>query len=311
MAQMNWIFLDDRGGRHRVGLYHGDRSGHVMIHCNMRVVQIDFSVKETRTYSFFIEDELCELIIERLKDGNFGYEFRVNKTVDTPRNRIRKVQMRQDMKNLWLFIGGVVVVLGVAFFTLRWYGRRQEMERMAISSMLHGVTGSNVHALGEDGQLAYARLQMGMINGQPSVTYSFKTADSTEISSDFPVPDTGQVLLKNGFPLSNGDVFAVYYLPFKPQVHRIELLHPAHSTIETYIKRAFSEEQKMHPELSPEKNLCRVLTMAQSQDWTALADIIFQEKSPGENPVHNRDSYRRLLDVPEVAKAIEEGCRDK
>ena len=64
MAQMNWIYLDDRGGRHSIGLYHGDRSGHMLIHCNRKIIQIDFSVKETKTYSFFVEDEFCEMIVD-------------------------------------------------------------------------------------------------------------------------------------------------------------------------------------------------------------------------------------------------------
>ena len=51
MAQVTWVYLDDYGGRHRVGLYHGDHSGHLMIHINRRVVQIDFSVRESRTYA--------------------------------------------------------------------------------------------------------------------------------------------------------------------------------------------------------------------------------------------------------------------
>lgn len=311
MAQMNWIFLDDRGGRHRVGLYHGDRSGHVMIHCNMRVVQIDFSVKETKTYSFFIEDEFCELIIERLRDGHFGYEFRVNKTIDTPRNRIRKVQTRRDMKHLWAFIGGMAALLGVVFFALRWYDHHQKIKRMEATSILHGVTSSNVVALGEDGQLAYAVLQSESANGQTRVDYSFKTADSTEIRGSFPVAGAAPILLKNGFPLTNGDVFAVYYLPFNPQVHRIEFYHPAHSTVETYIKLAFAVEAKMHSDVSNGKSLCRVLTIAQSQDWMALADVLFQQKMPDESPQHNQDSYLRLVRTPEVARAIEEGCWNK
>lgn len=282
-----------------------------MIHCNMRVVQIDFSVKDTKTYSFFIEDEFCELIIERLRDGHFGYEFRVNKTIDTPRNRIRKVQTQKDMKHLWLFIGGIIVFLSIMVFSLRWYGRYEEMKRLATTSFLHGVTSANARSLGEDGLLTDARLEPVMINGQAAVAYSFKTGDSTEVSGNFPVADTAQIFLKNGFPLHRGDVFAAYYLPFDPQVHRIEFFHPSHSTIEQYIKQAFAEEQKMHPELSPKKNLCRVLNIAQSKDWIALADILCQEKTPEENPLHNRDSYLRLTREPEVEKAMEQGCWDK
>ncbi|MEY3248417.1 MAG: hypothetical protein RL742_460, partial [Bacteroidota bacterium] len=37
MAQINWVLLDYQDRPHRVGLYHGDQTGHVLIHCEMRV----------------------------------------------------------------------------------------------------------------------------------------------------------------------------------------------------------------------------------------------------------------------------------
>ena len=97
MAQLGWVYLDPHGGQHRIGLYHGDKTGHLLIHCNMRVIQVDFSVKESKSYSFFIEDELCELSIHK-EHGFYSYEFTTNRKVDTPLNRLRKAEDRRNLK---------------------------------------------------------------------------------------------------------------------------------------------------------------------------------------------------------------------
>ena len=63
------------------------------MYCNARIVVIDFSVQTTRNYSFFINDELCDLEIEE-KDGKFSYGFKVDQVTDTPRNRGRRKMIR-------------------------------------------------------------------------------------------------------------------------------------------------------------------------------------------------------------------------
>lgn len=311
MAQFNWIYLDNTGGRHRVGLYHGDRTGHLMIHCNMRVVQIDFSVHDTKMYSFFVEDELCEVIVEKLKTGGFGYEFRVNKTVDTPRNRIRKVDARRNNRKLAIFIGGVVAVLGLAFAGLAWYGSQEDARKAARTAIISQYSKANMRRLGKEGKPATGYLHVEEINGKRVGVYLFKTADSTEIRGLFPVADTGKVLLNNGFPLLAGSAFETTYLPENPQIHRVELFRPVRSTIDKYIAYALASETHAHPDFSQKKCLCRVLNVAQLQNWTSLSNFIFQEKTPEENSRNNQESYARMLRDPYVEQAVARDCWDK
>ncbi|MFN0217040.1 MAG: hypothetical protein ACKVT2_22510 [Saprospiraceae bacterium] len=312
MAQMNWVFLDNYGGRHRVGLYHGDRTGHVMVHCNMRIVQVDFSVKESKMYSFFIEDELCELILEK-KDGVFGYELRVNKKVDTPRNRVRRVEEGQTRKYLVGLVGGVVLVLAIAFFGLRWYGHTQELKRMAATSIVSKYSKENMKLLANNGLRTVARLHLiqGEQNGKKKISYTLLTIDSLMEQGDFAVKNASPIILPNGFPFTEGDEFEAVYLPSDPQVHRVEFFSPSRSTTISYLKLATQAEQKNNPAVSPEKNVCRVLTAAEKMGWLCLANFIFQDKSKEENIRNNRESYVRLLRDPDLAKALHAGCWDK
>lgn len=311
MAQMGWVFLDDRGGRHRVGLYHGDQSGHVMIHCNLRVVQVDFSVKETKVYSFFIEDELCEVRLFKEPDGRFGYEFVVNKTIDTPRNRIRRVDERRIRKQMAILVAGFIVVISLGVLGFLWLDRWNKTDRLTKNSLFSNLSIENVRRLSREGKTETAQLFAMREAMQRKVFYGFTTADSVRVSGAFEVPDTGQILLPNGFPLTDRDEFMVTYLPTDPQVHRLDFYQPARSTIATYVRMAGEAEHRNHPDFSEKRCICHALSAAELKGWQSLADFIFQAKTAGENERHNRDAYLRLMRDVDYERVVKEECRDK
>ena len=310
MAQLGWVLLDSHGGRHKVGLYHGDNSGHVMIHCNLRVIQVDFAVKESRAYSFFIEDEFCELSLQKEPDGRFSYQFLVNKTVDTPRNRDRKAGQRRDNRHLWVFMGGFLLLLGVVFVGLTWYGRQQREKELSKTSFFSQVSEENARLLGAQGKTTNAQLFLVYEGLQRKVFYSFTMAGSAQVTGKFSVADTGAVLLPNGFPLHDRDAFQLRYLPSNPQVHRLDFYQPARSTIITYLQLAAAAEARAHPDQSPQHTQCVAMLTGQ-QGWEKLAELIFQQQSAAQNARHNQDTYLRLMRDPAFAKTLQEECWDK
>ena len=110
MSQMTWTYVDDDGYPHKVGLFHGNNSGHLMVYCNTRIVVIDFNVLKSKNYSFFINEELCDISIEE-KDGKFAYGFDIDKVTDTPRNRGRRKMIRSENKYSLLFAACFVLVI--------------------------------------------------------------------------------------------------------------------------------------------------------------------------------------------------------
>ena len=118
MSQITWTYIDDDGSRHRVGLFHGDNTGHLLVYCNARIVVIDFSVKASKNYSFFINEELCDIEVEE-KEGKFAYGFKVDQITDTPRNRgRRKLIQTQIRQSLWLGAAFICLVMLVVFLLL-------------------------------------------------------------------------------------------------------------------------------------------------------------------------------------------------
>lgn len=119
MSQFTWTYIGDNGALHRVGLFHGDNTGHLMIYCNTRIVVIDFGVTTSKNYSFFINDELCDIAVEE-KEGKFSYGFKVDEVTDTPRNRGRRKMLRTEHQQTFLIILTFLLILSlIVFFVLR------------------------------------------------------------------------------------------------------------------------------------------------------------------------------------------------
>ncbi len=63
MAQHLWYYKNEYGPDYEIGLYHGDKSGHVMIYVGQKIVKIDFSVFDNKNYHFQLGSELFNLAI--------------------------------------------------------------------------------------------------------------------------------------------------------------------------------------------------------------------------------------------------------
>ncbi len=305
---MAWVYLDNHGGKHRVGLYHGDQSGHLAIHCNLKIIQIDFSVKETRTYSFFIEEELCEITLEKMPDGTFQYGFELNKKVDTPLNRLRKADDRKVRKQLVYFGLGFVSLLAILFFGLKFYGKQQREKQLALTSLFSQMDEESVQKLGESGKNAEAQLILLSEAGKRRVVYGFLTADSLSITGSFVVPDSGVVLLPNFFPLADRDAFAIRYLPENPKIHRLDFFHPTQATITRYHRLAIDAEKTAHPAYSLRRCACRVQIVLDQKGWFHLPNFIYQDKSPKQNERFNSDAYLRMVRDVAFVQAEKDEC---
>lgn len=118
MSQLSWTLLDDFGQQYEIGLYHGDRSKHVLIHINRRPIVVDFNIKDTKQYSFFVGHELCEMKIEKDTD-QFSYSFRTNQDANTPLNLARKEQSRKYfMFIIAIGVGLILSIVGLSYWMM-------------------------------------------------------------------------------------------------------------------------------------------------------------------------------------------------
>lgn len=89
----------------------------MVVHCNNSVVAIDFSVKESKTYSLYLDHQLCEVSIDHTGGNNFTYDCRINYEIETPLNLQRKAQREQEKRSekIRLIAAAAVVLVVLAF----------------------------------------------------------------------------------------------------------------------------------------------------------------------------------------------------
>lgn len=111
MAQLNWTYYSLSGKPYLIELYHGDDSKHLILFINGEIVQIAFSQEETKTYSFFIEQQLLELDITHDAQG-YSYEV-------TPQKPQLPAGVKPEPtlgKQFWIPLIFLLVILNLAFY---------------------------------------------------------------------------------------------------------------------------------------------------------------------------------------------------
>lgn len=98
--------MDPHRRKFEIGLYHGDDSGHVLMHVNGEPMIIDFSIKEAKEYSFYVGPQLFNLHFEKSSE-QFIYNLVRDEETPTQLNIARK---KSEQEDILLRLGGSFVV---------------------------------------------------------------------------------------------------------------------------------------------------------------------------------------------------------
>ncbi len=293
MNQLNWTYLADNGTRHNVGMMHGPQSGHLLVHCNSKIVLIDFSILEGKSYSFFIEEELCELFIEK-KDGQFTYRFETNAKVNTPLNQARKKQDRLHLFQSLAFMGAVLLlVIGVSAAVLFINTEDNLTLEQQLSSM---------------GKETHARVVYSPESKNKQVEYFF-VVDGKPYTVETPYTENSNPLLSGtGMPLEVGDEFTIKYLPNNPLLHKIAYDQPSSGTLERYRAKAMATFQNEFPDKSASFSRCLAEVAYETDGVAGLAKILFSNANVSENQRYNKEVFKEWLESEEFGMAMAEKC---
>jgi hypothetical protein len=286
VAQSNWTYLSESGQVYVVGLYHGPETGHVVVYCNNNVVAIDFNVVAESRYSFFIEEDMCEVVI-RPRRKTYEYLFSSNRNVDTPFNRSRRARSRQERRWLMAFGAGTVLLITVmSVFFIR-------LDRKSDQGAL--LEGQGVHTLGRIWQDKDKR----------RILYSY-AADGLVYHRVAEVPKTG--ILPNGMPLEMGDEFEVAYFPGKAKRGIINFMKPSPRQLELYRQRTALQHKALHPELSISSIACLLELAYALKGIHGIADFYWQEARTETHPAHNRLTYIQLISEEQFVRLKQKQC---
>lgn len=269
---------------------HGAESGHLLVYCDANIILIDFKVLEDKTYPFFIDEQLCEISIEKI-DGQFYYSFEINKKADTPRNRQRKKIERKHLKQSLLFLAGAILL--ISCFTYFMSTRNNNSIEDYYSTILQNN--------GREGKAKVMKVS-------PSEVTYFYIVNGQSYSAETKSSDGSIVVLENGMPMEEGDEFIITYVPNNPNLNKIDYNRPTPNQIEKYRERAVNQHLNLNPKLDSLHTVCLVNIAFEIKGIQGLADIYFQGANPNDNPRNNKNTYGRLVrDIPFQNK-INERC---
>ncbi len=263
-----------------------------MVYCNNEVVAIDFNVKDSARYPFFIEEDLCEVRIER-KGDKFQYFLESNRDVDTPFNQERKHRDKREQRFLRASVGGLLLFATAVALLIAYAHKQSLLKARAEMWQYHGE---------ETVAKAYPEQDK---KGKRWIVYSYAGGGQVR-HGRAELPPHGA--LPNGMPLEPGDAFTVRFHSGRPEVAVMDFEKPAPELLERYRQRALRVHQRLHPELAESRAACELDLAFVLKKIGGYADFYWQAASPEENPEHNRDSYLRLVrDIP-FARLSRERC---
>lgn len=259
---------------------HGAKSGHLLIYCDAKILLIDFNVLDNKTYSFFIDDQLCEIEVER-QGNQFLYGFEINKKADTPRNRQRKKLEKRNLIQSGLMLLGLIALVALTVFGLKKWNKPQTRNASII--------------LEKEGEEGKARI-LKVSNSE--IAY-FYIVDGQSYSAETSVEDVSKLAPENGMPLEKGDEFVMIYAPNHPLLNKIDYSRPTSDQIEKYFQRTINQYRSFQPDLDATQVACLVKIAYELKGISGLANCYFQETSPTNNPHHNQNTYNRMIrDIP-------------
>jgi len=275
LAQFHWTYVGDTGKKYQVGLYHSTKTGHLLIHLNAKILAVDFSVRDSKEYPFFIEEEFCRIRLERRADRMY-YFFDIDKEVDTPRNRARKKRNKQYLKQTLLFFGGLILLAALFGLGMDRLDRARKAE-MLVPAVYLPATGQITRIL--DPQMGELEYQFTLPTGERY------RGQKTE----------GNLYQHWGRMLERGDEFEVAYLKDQPAISRLDLTAPTAGQRERLRRRALDKHRRLHPEIAERELDCFVAGSVKLRQLDGLVHIFHQDQKPYANAYHNKITYRRLI----------------
>lgn len=290
LNQYTWTYLGDSGYSEVIGLYHSSKSGHLMIYVGKKVMVVDFNIRDSKTYSFFINDELCEVQLER-KDLQMFYHFKINKDADTPRNKARKKTEKKYIKQSLAFFALIILaVILIAFY----FCSNFKSAPATASEILNPAQ-------------TIGKIEVKTENKFPVITYFF-VANQQSYNMKMDISANSKNVFANTFPINAGDEFMVEYDAMNPAINRILFDKPSQQQLNIYLNKVLQRHTEFNPNLTEGLGRCQLMTAYELGGMSALADFYYQKVSPADNSKHNRNTYQRLTRSLLFKKKVEKEC---
>lgn len=284
-----------------IELKHFLNSGNFIILCDGKALLVDFDVFNSRTFSFFINDEFCRIELIKNTDNQFSYFFHIDKNIDTPRNQDRK---KQDKKNrLYGYLAVAASITSVYIFYLfvaQYIARKKEQDLL------------------NNGVVAIAKMQVidHIVTGQPYgecarcnliAHYQLGTTPLF-MHLELPKNKLNQVIAPNGMPIQNGDEFHIKFSAKDVWNYRILYQSPTPYQLEQYRNRTLLKYQEANPNLPPDYYACSLDAAYRAVNLAAYPHFYFQNTPRQQNKQYNTNTFKKFIQSPQYLQQLNASC---
>jgi len=302
MHTQDWVFYG-RLKRHLVQIKHQPYGGNILVCLNGTTLfdeTLLMSV-EQKSYSFFVDGELCVIEIHKKGKNDYKYHFIAPEFSTSTQGQAKK---RQDLREK-LFIGGGVTMalIGLLFFI----------------RMLHNSDALSYN-LEESGFLTTAYVT------HISIPATNRTTDSAVVRYQF-IANGERILAKQNaaihqkravvpphlIPINFSDEFEVLFAGNAPEANRIFFDKPSERQLLSYhlAARDSCENNTLFATMSPKKRLqfcdCLAQKFYQTYGIVGLARLLYQNSSVQQHPLYNVQTFKSFY--PNAVTQIDEWCK--
>lgn len=197
------------------------------------MVITDFNVWDSKTYSFFVEDDLCEVTINKKKEHAYTYSCRINYEINTPLNARRRQHDRKNWQLGILFSIGIIAfaLIAAGYFYLHPSAEKVRRERQLLTLRVGAE---------QEVQLLF----------DTTASAWYHTYNSWGIDQKLLLYWPVDTVTPAGWPLEAGDVFVAYRSKEIPGLFFIDLQQPSPSLTEKYRTNTAQRLKELYPLLS-------------------------------------------------------------
>ncbi len=268
MKQHNWKYQDQKGKNHFIGLMHGVDSGNLIVHCNSKVIVIDFQILFDKTYSFMLNEDLCTISIKKEEDNTYKYHLEV----ENP-NKVKAVNGKPKEKpkasflrsNFFYGIFTLVFFAGIILLT------------SYITKNSYEVNHTSIYLNQSDSNY---------------IRYTTQTKDGKFLNV-ISLENKKEYLNTPIFPLENGDEF---YLDLSDKNQpKLDFNRPTRQQINSYKIRAIKVHAKNNPAIHESNVECFINNIYEYGGLKALAHVYHQNTPPSESSSYDAVSYQHFV----------------
>lgn len=254
---------------------------------------IDFRVFESKKYTFFIEDELVSICLDRKGEDMF-YSFEIDKTTDTPRNKARRIVERKYLRHFLIALSVFIGLILLAALFLPSFSEQKDLTQ-------------SEQRLLREGKETIGKISLDRGSSSNVVHYQF-IGGSSIINGTL---DADQLIQLCPMPVLNGDEFVVVYVPSKPEINSVYINRPTEAQIEKFKERAVGKYLELHAGFDEALARCYVNSAYTLAGLDGIADFFFQNTHPSVNEKHNSVSFEKLIHELPFQKKVEHDCWTK